>query len=522
MPKLQAAPDEVIERLEQQKELYVRTLRNTTVELETKIQELGVLRQMGLLFARSTQLEDVCRHALPMILQSAGAEQASLMLLGKGTGELTLVAAAGRAEGRVKFYGPEGYPVRMFRAGEGLAGTCLEDGEALLADDAAQHPRFLPRLDKVKLGSIAVLPLVVLDEALGVLNVSHPTPRSLDGRRLPLWSILAGYLAIAVSHSQLFQELRQANRRLEERVRGRTRSLEAANAELQGARAQLARHAELLSQRVHERTQELEQAVEELTVQRAQLEEANRAKDEFLNNINHELKTPLNAIIGYAGLLLKHAGSSLAPEHRGDLELVEANGKHLQLLLENIFSLKDVEAGAVELDQTAVDLNDLVRAAVASVRPRAREKGLDLTFEPLDVPPVVIDATLVRRVLFNLLDNAVKFSDRGRIAVRSRVSHLDLDRPDENQLPGGEGQLCAVVEVEDQGRGIRADDIDRIFLKFHQVESASRKSEGGSGLGLTIAKNLVELHGGRIWVTSQPGVGSTFRFGLPLRTGSAG
>ncbi len=514
MAKGQAAPDEVIERLEQQKELYVRTLRNTTVELETKIQELGVLRQMGHLFARSTRLADVCAHALPMLLQSSGAEQASLMLLGKGTGELALVAAAGSADGRVRFYGVEGYAERMFRVGEGLAGACVEDGEALLAEDAALHPRFAPRPTRTKLGSVAVLPLAVLDEPLGVVNLSHSAPRSLDGRRLPVWSILASYLAIAVSHSLLFQELRQANRRLEERVRGRTRSLEAANEELQGTRAQLARHAELLSERVQERTRELEQAVEELTVQRAQLEVANRAKDEFLNNINHELKTPLNAIIGYAGLLLKHAGPSLAPEHRDDLELVEANGKHLQLLLENIFSLKDVEAGAVELDRAAVDLNDLLRAAVASVRPRAREKGLELTFEPLDVPPVVVDATLVRRVLFNLLDNAVKFSDRGRIAVRSRVSPLNLDDPAET--PGGSAQACAVVEVEDQGRGIRPEDRDRIFLKFHQVESATRKSEGGSGLGLTIAKNLVELHGGRIWVTSQPGVGSTFRFGLPL------
>ncbi|MHB8767156.1 MAG: histidine kinase dimerization/phospho-acceptor domain-containing protein, partial [Deferrisomatales bacterium] len=381
MPTGHPVPDDVLERIEQQKELYVRTLRSTTQELETKIEELGILRQLGLLFVRSTRLEDVCGHALPLLLRSSEAENVSLLLRSRQTGELNLVAAAGRGEPRVAFYGVDGYPERLFRPGEGVAGACLEGGEPILAEEAPLHPRFLPRTGRVRVGTLACLPLTVLGDPLGVVNLSHGTPRSFDGRRLPVWSILSSYLAIAVSHSLLFGELEGANRQLEERVRSRTRSLEEANRRLQEAQTEISHHNELLQQRVRERTGTLEQALQSLRDQHARLEEANRVKDEFLNNINHELKTPLNSVIGYAGLVLRQAGPSLPPEHREDLELIEANGKHLQQILENIFSLKDVEAGAVELDRTTTDLNDLIRSAVASVRPRARERGLEAVFE---------------------------------------------------------------------------------------------------------------------------------------------
>ena len=140
---------------------------------------------------------------------------------------------------------------------------------------------------------------------------------------------------------------------------------------------------------------------------------------------------------------------------------------------------------------------------------------MEITFEPLDLPPVIVDPTLVRRVLFNLLDNAIKFSTRGRITVRTRLAHRHPEHPQEDASPESGGKAYAVVEVEDQGKGILREDVDRIFLKFQQGEAPTRKSEGGSGVGLTIAKNLVELHRGRIWVTSRPGRGSTFAFCIP-------
>jgi signal transduction histidine kinase len=507
--------DEVVGSIERQKELYARSLRNTTRELESKIEELGLLRGLGQLFERSTRLADVAAHALPLFLQASEAENASIMLFSEKSRELALLAAANRTGG-VAYYGPDGYPNRMFGLGEGMAGSCLVELEPLFASEATLDPRFKSEFGRVPVGSLACFPLLVQEKPLGVVNVSHPAAQALDGQRMPIWTILASYLAISISHALLFQQLQESNRLLEGRVRSRTRSLEIANREAQKARAEIDRWNEELQRRVAERTSELENALARLQAQHASLEELTRAKDEFLNNINHEIKTPLNAIIGYAGLLLKETKALLPDEQRLDLELIESNGKHLQQILENIFSLKDIQDGSIELERAPTDLNELIRSAVASVRPRVVEKGMTIAFEPLDVPPFLVDPTLIRRVVFNLLDNAIKFSYEGRITVLTYLGPRDPSHPQDPRPEELGGKPFAVVEVRDQGKGIREEDLERIFRKFEQVETANRKRETGSGVGLAIAKNLVELHRGLIWVTSRPGAGSTFSFCLPL------
>ncbi len=510
------AQNEALQRLEQQRELYARTLRDTVRQLEARTGELGLIRKLGALFERSSRLEDLVCSALPMFLDVSDAENASILLHNPDTGELNLLAAIGRREGRVSYHGPGGYERRMFARGEGVAGWCLENEQPALCSNVARDTRFQSDPDRIAVGCLACLPLRVESGVLGVVNLSHPDPGTLSAARLPIWSILVAYLAVGISHARLFEKLRDANRELARQVRERTRHLEEANRSLAEARSELARHNERLQERVEERTEQLQSALEELRTQHAALEEAHRIKDEFLNNINHELKTPLNAIIGYAGLMLKDPQAPLTETQRADLALIEANGKHLQQILENIFSLKDIESGGLEVDATTVDLNELVGSAVASVRPRATEKGLEFTFAPSDLPPVRVDPTLILRVLFNLLDNAVKFSSEGTVRVTTRLDHRHPEQPENACSEDQGGRPFAVVEVSDQGRGIRPEDLDRVFLKFHQAESATRKTEAGSGLGLTIAKNLVELHGGRIWVTSQPGLGSTFSFALPL------
>jgi signal transduction histidine kinase len=511
-----ATTDATLERLETQKQLYARALRDTSQELEAKIEELGLVRRLGTLFEQADRLEEVAAHSLPLFLESSRAANTSILLHSAATGELNLLAATGRDQGRVGYYGPDGYPRQVLPRDQGLAYACLADETAVFAEDVGAEPRFAVTDSPLELGSIACLPLKVHGQILGVLNLSHPAPGGLDSRRLPLWVILAGHLAAALAHAQLVARLKGANRSLSRRVQARTASLERANRELQDARDQVRAQNSDLQRRVQERTRELETALEELQTQHRELAEANRVKDEFLNNINHELKTPLNAVIGYAGLLLKGTAGPVTGPQRADLELIETNGRHLQQVLENIFSLQDIEDGAVEAALESCDLNELVAEAVASVRPRGLEKGLEVEFHPLDVPPVQLDPTLVRRVLFNLLDNAVKFSARGTVRVSTR-SALRLPTQPQRELAEGEaGSLYAVVDVADQGKGIEPGDLDRIFQKFHQVESPTRKSEGGSGVGLTIAKNLVELHGGRVWVTSHPGTGSTFSFSLPL------
>jgi len=507
---------ETMDRLVQQKELYVRTLRSTSMELEGKIRELSILRQLGQLFERSTSMEDLVLHAVPMFLKCSEAENASIFLYSQKNDELTLLAASSKDQPRVAYYGRHGYPEKMFSMGQGFAGGCLHCGAALVSNNADADPHYASKPNRVEIGSIAAIPLFVREEPLGVVNISHPAAGRFNDGRMAVWTILASYLAIAISNALLFKELQESNRRLEKEVRKRTQSLEKTNSALTNAKEEIARHNSEFKTRVTARTGELESALKQSKEQQCRLEEANRIKDEFLNNINHELKTPLNAIIGYAGLLLKETQTKLSAEQKADMEIIEANGKYLQQILENIFSLKDIENGDIELDMAETDLNELIRNAASSVVPLASPKGIDVVFEKKQLPALMADATMLRRILFNLLDNAIKFSSRGTVTVKAGTAEINPEDPG-LKTESKTGKPYVVVEVKDQGKGIREEDAERIFQKFQQADPSPSKSEGGSGLGLAIAKKLIELHGGKIWVSSRPGTGSVFGFCLPLK-----
>lgn len=481
-------------------------LENASDELEERITDLGRLARIGKLFASSSRLEEVAARGLEILLDSTPAQHGSILIC-FGDGENLCMLAAGAKDGRTSYFGMGANPLTLFSYGEGLAGQSLARKKLLVAPDVNAEPRFKHRQGQVKIGSAACIPMLVDDKPLGVVNLSHPDTGVLRPEQAGLWALIAGYLAVALSNSMALVHLRDANDRLREEVEARTRSLLEANLSLKSAQDRIARNNEELKLKVEERSVELRKALRELQARTDSLESANRIKDEFLNNINHELKTPLNAIIGYSGLLLKEA-SSLTPEQYSDLEVIESNGRHLQQIIDNILALKEIEGGNVEPEYIRTDLIELLKMASNSVAPRARAKGLTIKCEGpgKEIPPFVFDPTLIRRVVYNLLDNAVKFSSRGTIEVR-----VDLRNIAEGEPP------MAVVEIEDQGRGVGLGDAERIFQKFQQGEPAMRKIEGGSGVGLAIAKTLVELHGGSIRYAPSPAGGSVFSFALPFR-----
>jgi signal transduction histidine kinase len=231
-----------------------------------------------------------------------------------------------------------------------------------------------------------------------------------------------------------------------------------------------------------------------------QLEVANRHKSEFLANMSHELRTPLNAIIGFSDVLAQGMAGALDPKQTEYLEDIRSSGQHLLSLINDILDLAKVEAGRMELTLSQFSLRAALANAVTMVRERAARHaiGLDLTVEGVDL--IRADERKVKQILFNLLSNAVKFTaDGGMIEV----------------IAGREDDQ-ALVSVRDSGVGIAPDDQARIFEEFRQVGSGTPASSEGTGLGLTLTKALVELHGGRIWVQSEVGKGSTFSFTLPI------
>jgi signal transduction histidine kinase len=235
----------------------------------------------------------------------------------------------------------------------------------------------------------------------------------------------------------------------------------------------------------------LEQVVDELAA-------ADRLKDELVGNVSHELRSPLTYVMGYVGLLLADEMGALTPAQRESLEIVAAKAKMLARLVADILSFEKDHADDLVL--APANLATIAQQVVKDMQPSASEARIQLVtaFDP-SVNPVMADAGRIEQVLNNLLGNALKFTPaEGTITVRILARGSDVR-----------------AEVEDTGIGIPADKLSRVFDRFYQVDMESRRRHGGVGLGLAICKQIIEAHGGRIGVTSQPGVGSVFYFELP-------
>lgn len=264
-------------------------------------------------------------------------------------------------------------------------------------------------------------------------------------------------------------------------------------------RGQLARALKALDEAMHR----LERTNYMLAVARDQAEEARRHKQQFAQNISHELRTPLNLIVGFAELMTEspeYYGGELPPSCQRDLNIIYRNGCHLQGLVNDVLDLARIDVAHMGLMLEEVDPGVLTQDVVNTARGLIESHGLTLHTEvPSDLSRVKLDPTRIRQVIFNLLNNAARFTDKGSIMVR--VCRHES------------GVLFAVA---DTGVGIAQEDTARIFDEFQQVDGSTRRRHEGVGLGLAISRRFVEMHGGRIWVESQLGRGSTFYFTVPV------
>jgi GAF domain-containing protein len=325
------------------------------------------------------------------------------------------------------------------------SGRALLEGRVIHIPDVKNDPDYTwveaQKLDDYR--TIIAVPMLRERVPIGVLTLTRSEVRPFTDRQVELVTTFADQAAIAIENVRLFDEIQEKSR---------------------------------------------------------QLEEASQHKSQFLANMSHELRTPLNAILGYTELMADGAYGEPSDKMLGILKRLEANGKHLLGLINDVLDLSKIEAGQLELELSDYCIQDIAQTVRSTLEPLAADKKLTFKVEVAQqVPPGRGDGRRLTQVLINLVGNAIKFTDAGEVAIKAEANNGAFH-----------------VSVHDTGPGISAVDQARLFQEFQQADNAITRKKGGTGLGLAISKRIIEMHGGKIWVESQVGQGSTFAFSLPV------
>jgi len=445
------------------------------------VAELTTLHAVGQALSSTLDLDDLLRESLDAVVRHLGYDRALVLLVDEE--ELFLesgrsvpprhAAAAVVAGLRIPLWQEESHLVQVFRSERPLL---FENAD----EDEAEVNRSLARVLGVR--SFLGTPLITKGRRVGILAVENGlTGRPLSAVNADLLFTVGNQIASAVENARLYRQIEEQNRMLEERVRQRT---------------------------------------EELGAALAAAEAATETKSAFLANVSHELRTPLTSVLGFAKIIKKRLSDNILPHVTAtdprtqravrqvteNLDIMISEGERLTAMINDVLDLAKIEAGKLEWKEEQVTLTEIVHRAAAATSSLFAQKDLPLTVEVQDgLPPAMGDPDRFIQVVINLLSNAVKFTNRGGVACRVCLHGAEI-----------------VVSVADTGTGIDPADHAKVFEQFRQVGDTLTDKPQGTGLGLPICKEIVEHHGGRIWVESELGEGSTFSFSLPCVDGAGG
>jgi signal transduction histidine kinase len=419
----------------------VTELRDSTTELARSVDELRALGDVSQAVNSTLDLSTVLSTIVSRAVELSGTEAGSIYEFDKEHNELQLRSSCGMNEELIQQLREQ-----HLGAGEPVIDEAVSRREPIQTEDILSSPLTPARTILARAGyrGIIVVPLLGREHVIGALVVRRREPGAFPQNTVDLLKTFAAQSVLAIQNAHLFTEIEEKSR---------------------------------------------------------QLEIASQHKSQFLANMSHELRTPLNAILGYTELILDNIYGETPDKMREVLERLQANGKHLLGLINDVLDLSKIEAGQLTLDLADYSLKDVVDTVVSAVGSLANGKKLALTADVgTDLPIGHGDGRRLAQVLLNLVGNAIKFTDKGEVAIKATRSDSSF-----------------TVAVRDTGPGIAPSDQGKIFEEFQQADNSATKRKGGTGLGLSIAKRIIAMHGGHIWVESDVGKGSTFAFTIPVK-----
>ena len=405
-------------------------------------------------------IEDLLGHIIQSAVSVIGAERGFLLLYEDGRLQVKMAKGVDKEE----------LAGKAFEFSRSLIMEVERECRPILTTDAQADPRFHAQSSVILYGlrSILCVPLKRQDRLLGVLYLDNRLVANLfTDQEMELLMAFAAQAAIAIDNAQAYQQLEQLTETLEQRVRDRTEALETANLKLQ---------------------------------------ELDQLRAAFVSIVSHELRTPMTSIKGYVENMLDGLTGPVNERQTHYLGRVKYNVERLTRMINDLLDLSRIEAGRVELHPEPLSLAELIADEVEGLRMAAADKGITLRAAAAsDLPPALGDRDTLHQILINLIGNGIKYTRTGgEVVVQARARAAD-----------GTVEVC----VADTGCGIPPEEVDRVFDRFYRASSAPVEARG-AGLGLTITKNLIEMHGGRIWVESDLGRGSRFYFTLPVSESS--
>ncbi|HET7297327.1 MAG TPA: ATP-binding protein, partial [Burkholderiales bacterium] len=424
-----------------------KELQQRTEALTKSVDQLTALGEVGQAISSTLDLETVLKTIVSRAVQLTGLDAGAIYEYDGPTEQFHLRAAENISEDVLEVL--RNTPIRKGDGAVGGTAVAREPIQVPETQDESYKSQFRDLIIRTGRRALLAVPLMHEEHIVGALLVQRNTPGLFAPEVVDLLKTFATQSALAIQNARLFREIAEKGR---------------------------------------------------------QLEVASHHKSQFLASMSHELRTPLNALLGFNEMILGDVYGEVPGDMKPPLAQMQASGKHLLRLINNVLDLAKIEAGRMELALSDYSVHDIVESVRSALRPLAAEKGVELLAAvPEDIPIAYGDPGRITQCLMNLAGNSLKFTKTGKVEIS--VASLD------------DGRLR--YSVADTGIGIPADKIESLFTEFKQTDATIASEYGGTGLGLSITKKFVEMHGGRIWVESELGRGSKFSFEIPLRSQEA-